>query len=33
MLAVTLTITVIGLLLMAIGRLVESYFARWRVGG
>jgi NitT/TauT family transport system permease protein len=32
MLAVTLTITVIGLILMAIGRLVESYFARWRVG-
>jgi NitT/TauT family transport system permease protein len=33
MLAVTLTITVIGLVLMAIGRLAESYFARWRVGG
>ncbi|HEX5401659.1 MAG TPA: ABC transporter permease subunit [Pseudonocardiaceae bacterium] len=33
MLAVTLTITVIGLILMAIGRLAESYFARWRVGG
>ena len=32
MLAVTLTITVIGLVLMAIGRLAESYFARWRVG-
>jgi NitT/TauT family transport system permease protein len=32
MLAVTLTITVIGLILMAIGRLAESYFARWRVG-
>ena len=33
MLAVTLTITVIGLVLMAIGRLAESYLARWRVGG
>lgn len=33
MLAVTLTITAIGLILMAIGRLAESYFARWRVGG
>lgn len=32
MLAVTLTITVIGLILMSLGRLVESYFARWRVG-
>jgi NitT/TauT family transport system permease protein len=32
MLAVTLTITVIGLVLMAVGRLAESYFARWRVG-
>ncbi len=32
MLAVTLTITVIGLILMAIGRFAESYFARWRVG-
>jgi NitT/TauT family transport system permease protein len=32
MLAVTLVITVIGLILMAIGRLAESYFARWRVG-
>lgn len=33
MLAVTLTITIIGLVLMALGRLAESYFARWRVGG
>src|SRR6202000_430361 len=33
MLAVTLTITGICLSLMAIGRLAESYFARWRVGG
>ncbi len=33
MLAVTLTITVIGLVLMAIGRAAERYFARWRVGG
>jgi ABC-type nitrate/sulfonate/bicarbonate transport system permease component len=32
MLAITLTITVIGLILMAIGRFAESYFARWRVG-
>ena len=32
MLAITLTITVIGLALMAIGRAAENYFARWRVG-
>jgi ABC-type nitrate/sulfonate/bicarbonate transport system permease component len=31
-LAITLTITVIGLVLMAIGRAAENYFARWRVG-
>jgi NitT/TauT family transport system permease protein len=32
MLAITLTITIIGLALMAIGRAAERYFARWRVG-
>ena len=31
-LAITLTITVIGLVLMAIGRALENHFARWRVG-
>lgn len=31
-LAVTLTITVIGVVLMAIGRAAEKHFARWRVG-
>jgi ABC-type nitrate/sulfonate/bicarbonate transport system permease component len=31
MLAVTLVITVIGVVLMAIGRLIERHFARWRV--
>jgi len=33
MLATTLVITVIGIALMAIGRLAESRFARWRVTG
>jgi ABC-type nitrate/sulfonate/bicarbonate transport system permease component len=33
MLAVVLVITVAGLTLMAVGRLVEKYFARWRVTG
>jgi ABC-type nitrate/sulfonate/bicarbonate transport system permease component len=32
LLAITLTITVIGLALMAIGSAAERYFARWRVG-
>lgn len=32
MLAVTLVITVIGLVLIGIGRALESRFARWRVG-
>jgi ABC-type nitrate/sulfonate/bicarbonate transport system permease component len=31
-LAITLVITAIGLALMAIGRALENYFARWRVG-
>jgi ABC-type nitrate/sulfonate/bicarbonate transport system permease component len=31
MLATTLAITVIGVILMAAGRLVERWFARWRV--
>lgn len=31
MLAVTLVITVIGLVLMGIGRALENHFARWRV--
>ena len=31
MLAVTLVITIIGVILMAIGRLIERHFARWRV--
>jgi NitT/TauT family transport system permease protein len=31
-LAITLTITIIGLVLMAIGRAAEKHFARWRVG-
>jgi ABC-type nitrate/sulfonate/bicarbonate transport system permease component len=32
MLAVTLVITLAGVALMAVGRLVEARFARWRVG-
>jgi NitT/TauT family transport system permease protein len=31
MLAITLVITLAGVALMAIGRLVEARFARWRV--
>jgi NitT/TauT family transport system permease protein len=31
-LAITLMITAVGLILMAVGRGLENYFARWRVG-
>jgi NitT/TauT family transport system permease protein len=31
MLAITLVITLAGVALMAIGRLIEARFARWRV--
>lgn len=33
MLATTLVITLVGVVLMALGRLVERHFARWRVAG
>lgn len=33
MLATTLVITLVGVLLMAVGRLVERHFARWRIAG
>jgi hypothetical protein len=31
MLATTLVITIVGVILMAIGHGIERYFARWRV--
>jgi NitT/TauT family transport system permease protein len=31
-LAAVLTITLLATLLMAVGRAVENYFARWKVG-
>jgi NitT/TauT family transport system permease protein len=31
-LAAVLTVTLLGVVLMAIGRAIENYFARWKAG-